>query len=57
MHYKEEEDKVSLLWVNDCFKNESNAVFGVFLQRLIILPIECFKRGLDLLTNSIGNFR
>jgi hypothetical protein len=25
----------SLLIVNDSFKNESNAVFGVFLQRLI----------------------
>jgi len=25
----------SLLIVNDCFKNEQNAVFGVFLQRLI----------------------
>ena len=24
----------SLLWVNNCCKNESNAVFGVFLQRL-----------------------
>mgnify|MGYP006879618216 CR=1 FL=1 len=24
----------SLLIVNDCFKNENNAVFGVFLQRL-----------------------
>ena len=22
-------------FVNDCFKNENNAVFGVFLQRLI----------------------
>ena len=26
----------SLLSVNDCFKNEHNAIFGVFLQRLII---------------------
>ncbi len=25
----------SLLIVNDCFKNENNAVFGVFLQRLV----------------------
>ena len=25
----------SLLSVNDCFKNEYNAIFGVFLQRLI----------------------
>jgi len=24
----------SLLSVNDCFKNEHNAIFGVFLQRL-----------------------
>ena len=24
----------SLLFVNDCFKNENNAVVGVFLQRL-----------------------
>ncbi|GAF05640.1 hypothetical protein JCM21142_104383 [Saccharicrinis fermentans DSM 9555 = JCM 21142] len=24
----------SLLMVNDCFKNENNAIFGVFLQRL-----------------------
>lgn len=22
--------------VNDCFKNESNAVFGLFLQRLFL---------------------
>lgn len=32
----------SLLIVNDCFKNESNAVFGVFLQRLIISAILTF---------------
>jgi len=25
----------SLLSVNDCFKNEHNAIFGVFLQRLV----------------------
>ncbi|MCF6331739.1 MAG: efflux RND transporter periplasmic adaptor subunit [Draconibacterium sp.] len=31
----------SLLLVNDCFRNESNEVFGVFLQRLFrkILPV------------------
>ena len=28
----------SLLSVNDCFKNEHNAIFGVFLQRLFITP-------------------
>ncbi len=33
----------SLHFVNDCFKNESNAVFGVFLQRLYI-----FKRAIIL---------
>jgi len=27
----------SLLFVNDCFKSESNAVFDVFLQRLLLL--------------------
>ncbi len=29
----------SLLFVNDCFKNEYNAVFGVFLQRLFSILI------------------
>ncbi|WP_235208357.1 hypothetical protein, partial [Saccharicrinis fermentans] len=31
----------SLLIVNDCFKNENNAVFGVFLQRLFKV---CFEK-------------
>ncbi|GAF04951.1 hypothetical protein JCM21142_93674 [Saccharicrinis fermentans DSM 9555 = JCM 21142] len=35
----------SLLIVNDCFKNENNAVFGVFLQRLYTyyFPLHYFR--------------
>ena len=34
--------------VNDCFKNESNAIFGVFLQRLINLNFCIVKKATDL---------
>jgi hypothetical protein len=34
MLYKEEEDEVSLLFVNDCFYDKRNAVVGLYRQAL-----------------------
>ncbi|GAF05276.1 hypothetical protein [Saccharicrinis fermentans] len=49
----------SLLIVNDCFKNENNAVFGVFLQRLITkidLPLELDANIYGILLSLITYF-